>query len=93
MEQKLTVLLGWRVLLQLGRSLRLDGAQRRQAAAELGTGRGGGRIRRERPADSKRCRFESEQCVLGLYQHRGRGHLRGHRIVAIAIAPNPAAEA
>src|SRR6266851_4817993 len=93
MEKKLTVLLGWRALLQLSRSLGLDGAQRGQAAAELGAGRGGGRIRRERAADSKRRRFESEQCVLGLYKHRGRGHLGGYRIVAIAIASNPAAEA
>ncbi len=29
----------------------------------------------------------------GLNQHRGRGHLGGHRIVAVAIASHPAAEA
>ncbi len=93
MEKKLTVLLGWRALLQLSRSLGLGGAQRVQPAVELGTRRGGGCVRRHCAADSKRRGFESEQCVLGLNQHRGRGHLGGHRIVAIAIAPNPAAEA
>src|SRR5260370_24750193 len=93
MEKKLTVLLGWGALLQLSRSLRLVGAQRGQAAAEVGPWRGGARIRRQRAADSQRRRFESEQCVLGLDQDCRRGHLGGHRIVAISIASNPAAEA
>jgi hypothetical protein len=44
MQKKLTVLLGWRALLQLSPSLRLGGAQRGQEAAELGTGRGGGSV-------------------------------------------------
>ena len=84
--------LGWRALLDLGPPIGRCGAQRGQPAPKLRSRRRGGGIDGDRAPDAGGRGLESEERVLGLDPDGLRGHGRGHRFVAVAVAADPAAE-
>ena len=74
-------------------SLAVRASSRGQPSPQRNGGRRGVGVDCERAADAGRGRLEREEDVLGLDGHRLRGDRGGDRGIAVAIAPDPAAEA
>src|ERR1700704_4241448 len=92
MKKELAMMLRGRAFLELGPSLGVGATKRTETAFQVGARWGGGGIGGQRTGDTGGRGLPRQQLVLGLDVHRFGHDLRRHRIVAVAVAADPAPE-